>query len=143
VACFGLTGPYLFEDNAGAAVTVTSNRYVEMLHSFLEPELRCRGTDLCTIWFQQDGVTAHTASASMNVVPEMFPQHIISQYGDVQWPARSPDLSPCGYFLWGYLKSKVYSTRPMTIEDQKQRIRDEISAISEEMTRRVIGNLRG
>jgi hypothetical protein len=61
----------------------------------------------------------------------------------VQWPVRSPDLSPCDYFLWGYLKSKVYSTRPMTIEDLKQRILDKISAILEEMTQRVMRNLRG
>jgi hypothetical protein len=83
VACFGLISPYFFEDNAGAAVTVTSNHYVEMLCNFLEPELRHRRIDLCTIWLQQDGATAHTVRALMNVLREMFPQHIISWYGDV------------------------------------------------------------
>jgi hypothetical protein len=99
VACFGLIGPYFFEDNA-------ADRYVEILHNFLEPELRRRGIDLRTTWFQQDGATAHTAGASMNVVREMFPQHIILRYGHVQWPARSPDLSQCDYFVWGTLKVK-------------------------------------
>jgi hypothetical protein len=42
--------PYLFEDEDGHAVTVTSARYVEMLRNFLIPELvsRC-GTQLYTI----------------------------------------------------------------------------------------------
>jgi hypothetical protein len=130
VARFGLISPYIFDDNAGAAVTVTSDRCVEMLSNLLDPELCRRGIDLRTIWFEQDVATAHTARASTNVVREMFPQDTISRYGDVQWPARSSDLSPCDYFLWGYPKSKVYSTRPVTIEDFKLRKRDEISAIS-------------
>ncbi|GBN66468.1 hypothetical protein AVEN_122480-1 [Araneus ventricosus] len=24
------------------------------------------------------------------------------------WPPRSPDLTPCDFFLWGYVKDKVY-----------------------------------
>jgi len=26
-----------------------------------------------------------------------------------QWPSRSPDFNPVDYYLWGHLKSKVYS----------------------------------
>ena len=36
-------GPYFFEDNEGAAVTVTFEHYVAVLRNFCEPELRCRG----------------------------------------------------------------------------------------------------
>jgi hypothetical protein len=53
--------------------------------------------------------------------------------GDVQWPARPPDLSACDYFLWGYLKSKVYISRPRTITKLKQNIREEIAAIPVKM----------
>ncbi|GBN23572.1 hypothetical protein AVEN_144157-1 [Araneus ventricosus] len=24
------------------------------------------------------------------------------------WPPRSPDLTPCDFFLWGYVKDKIY-----------------------------------
>jgi hypothetical protein len=61
IASFGVLGPYFFVDNEGAAVTVTTGRYVAMLHNFCEPELRRRGIDLSSVWFQQDGATAHTA----------------------------------------------------------------------------------
>jgi len=39
--------------------------------------------------FQQDGATAHTARASMTVVRQMFPQHVVTRFGDVPWPPRS------------------------------------------------------
>jgi hypothetical protein len=63
-----------------------------------------------------------------------FAQHVISRAGDVPWPACSPDLSTYDYFLWGYLKSKVLISKPTTIEELKQRIKEEIAAIPEQMT---------
>ena len=71
-----------------------------MLRNFYELELRRRGIDLSSVWLQQDGAIAHIARASMSVLREIFPQHIISLGGDVPWPAISPDLSACDYFLW-------------------------------------------
>ena len=73
---------------------------------------------------------------------EMFPGHLISLRGDIDWPARSPDLNPCNFFLWAYLKSKVYSNRPQSIEQLKDAIRQEITAIPHEMTCWVIDNFR-
>ena len=51
------------------------------------------------VWFQQDGATAHTAQRSLQVLREMFPDRLISLRGDIGWPARSPDLSPCDFFF--------------------------------------------
>ena len=141
IASFGVLGPYFFEDNEGAAVTVTSERYVAMLRNFCEPGLHRRGIKLSSVWFQQDGATAHTARASMSVLREMFPQHVISRGGDVPWPARSADLSACDYFLWRYLKSRVFISKPRTIAELKQSITEEIAAIPEQMTCRVMENL--
>ncbi|MBZ5796973.1 hypothetical protein K8353_43720, partial [Burkholderia contaminans] len=60
---------------------------------------------------------------------EVFPNRWIGRRGRIEWPARSPDLTPLDYFLWGYLKSKVYVTRPENLEDLKARIRHEIYRI--------------
>jgi hypothetical protein len=79
-----------------------------MLRIFLEPELRKLGVETQTVWFQQDGATAHSAGIAVRVLNEMFPARVISQRGNIEWPARSPDLNACDFFLWGYLKSKVY-----------------------------------
>jgi hypothetical protein len=48
---------------------------------------------------QQDAATAHSATASMSVLREMFAQHVISRIGDVPWPAGLPDLSACYHFV--------------------------------------------
>jgi hypothetical protein len=71
----------------------------------------------------------------------MFPQHIISRGGDVPSPARLPDLSTCAYFLWGYLKSRVFTSKPRTIAELNQSIQEEIAAIPEQMNRWVMENL--
>ncbi|KAJ4447741.1 hypothetical protein ANN_09749 [Periplaneta americana] len=60
----------------------------------------------------------------------MFPGRIISRFGDIAWPPRSPDLTAADYFLRGYLKSRVYRNKPRTIIQLKQNIRNEINAIN-------------
>jgi hypothetical protein len=51
----------------------------------------------------------------------------------VGWPARSPDLSICDFFLWGYLKEKVFKHRPHTQPELKEWIIEEVNAIPGEM----------
>ena len=94
-------------------------------------------------WFQQDGATSHTARCSMDAVRRLFPTHIVSRYGDIAWPARSPDLTACDFFLWGYLKSVVFrNPPPHNTEELKERIRHEIAEIPADMLRRVMGNIQ-
>ena len=71
---------------------------------------------------------------------KMFPGHLISLRVDIGWPARSPDLNLCNFFLCGYFKSKVYINRPRSIEQLKDAIRQEITVIAHEMTCQVIYN---
>jgi hypothetical protein len=70
-----------------------------------------------TVWLQQDGATARTVGIAMGVLNEMFPARVISRRGNSEWPARSPDLNACDFFLWGYFKSKVYEKKPRSLED--------------------------
>lgn len=139
ISKLGIIGPYFFEEN-DTTVTVNSVRYVNMLRNFLAPTLRELNVDTTRIWFQQDGATAHTANNSMNVVKRMFRGHVISRFGDVHWPARSPDLSMCDFYLWGYLKSKVYVRKPRNLIELKEAIREEISLIEEETIVKVTEN---
>ena len=87
--------------------------------------------------FQQDGATAHTTNQSMTIVRNMFPGHHISRFRDVPWPPRSPDLSTCDFFLWGYLKSRVYTHKPRTLNDLKEAFRQEIRPIDRQLLARV------
>lgn len=130
ISRIGIIGPWFFEENE-KAVTVNSERYVSMIVDFFLPKLE--EMNVGEVWFQQDGATAHTARRSMNILREYFPERLISLRGDLQWPARSPDLAPCDFFLWGYLKSSVYTDRPKTLRHLKNNIRDAIGDISTDM----------
>ena len=55
-----------------------------------------------------------------------------SRRGD-SWAPSSPDMNPADFFLWGYLKEKVYSPPPTTIPALKRKIRDEFRKIPEQM----------
>ena len=92
------------------------------------------------MWFQQDGVTAHTARASMDVVHPRFPGHLISRFGDIHWPSQSPDLSMCNYFLWDHLKACVYEHKPHTLKEPKETICKEIAQINRAMIEKVYAN---
>jgi hypothetical protein len=60
----------------------------------------------------------------------------------VGWPVRSPDLSICDFFLWRYLKEKVFKHRPHTLPELKERIIEEVNAIPHEMCDRAVLSFR-
>lgn len=134
----GVIGPFFFENEAGRAVTVNGDRYRDMVTDFLWPELE--NIDLGELWFQQDGATCHTAARSINLLRTRFNNRVISRFGDVNWPARSCDLTPLDFFLWGALKDKVYADNPQTIDQLKQNIRAEIAQIGQETVDNVLEN---
>ena len=76
----------------------------------------------------------------MNMLGTVFPEHFESQNGNVQWPTCSPDLTNCDYFLWGFLKSKVYVIKPK-VNELKHRISGEIRAIQTDLFQKVMENL--
>ena len=99
----GIIGPFYFENEREQSVTVNAERYSEMLRSFLIPQLWQHAVNDETL-FQQDGATSHTARVSKNILNDVFPNRVISRYGAIPWPPRSPDLTPCDLFLWGVPK---------------------------------------
>ena len=106
-----------------------SQLYTGMINEFLSLNLLPNSG---TLWFQQDGATANTAVTSIAAFRCLFPQRKIYRFGDVPWPPRSPDLTAPDFFLWGYLKSKVYSTRPTDLHALKEKIQEEIAKCLEE-----------
>ena len=49
------------------------------------------------------------------------------------WTLISQDLKPCGYFLWGYLKGRVYNPLPKKLNDLKVNIERDFKNINEKM----------
>ncbi len=130
----GIIGPYFFD------ATVNSERYRGMLNTFFFPELRALRIPLATAWFQQDGATAHCSNQNLQLLVSKFGERLISRRTQRPWPPRSPDLSTCDFFLWGYLKSKVYANGPNSLQDLRRNIEQEIRGISRETRQKVVGN---
>lgn len=112
-----LLGPYIFEDN------LTAQHYAEFLRTtlldYLENIPLARLRDL---WWQQDGAPPHNAREVTNILNEMFPNKWLGTNGPVRWAARSPDISPLDYFLWGYLKNEIYKTPVQNAEGLRNKI---------------------
>ena len=134
----GVIGPYFFENDAGAAITVNGTRYRNMITTFLWAELEDIDTE--DMWFQQDEATCHTARETLQLLHVKFPDRVISRFGDVNWPARSCDLTPLDYFLWGYVKGKVYRDNPRTVEALKAEIIRVVGEIEQSQCRNVTEN---
>lgn len=131
-----IIGPYFFEDVDGQPETVNGALYRTMIENFLRPHVENNQN----IWFQQDGATAHTARATMELLHNIFGERIISRNCDFAWPPRSPDLTAPDFFLWGYLKGVVYINKPQTIQELKQNIQAEIRNLEPETLRAVMEN---
>jgi hypothetical protein len=41
----------------------------------------------------------------------------VRSFDDIAWPARSPKLTVPEFFLWGFLKDRVFRRRIMTIPE--------------------------
>ena len=66
----------------------------------------------------------------------------VRSFGDIAWPARSPDLTVPHFFLWVFLKDRVFRNRIVTVQELKQATVDEVAAIDEDLRRGVYGNFQ-
>ena len=57
------------------------------------------------VWYMQDGAPAHRALSVRNRLQELFDNYVVGMGHQIDWPARSPDLSPLDFYLWGTVKS--------------------------------------
>ena len=141
ISSSGLIGPYFFEDQSGATVTVDGARYKRLLSHTFYPDLmnftfsRPEENHLFAPpdstpnnpphrwWFMQDGARPHLPARRW--ISSKFGDNTIGEGLANPWPARSPDLTPCDFFLWGWLKESIYRDGPIaTIPELKRRIID-------------------
>ncbi|GFY57468.1 hypothetical protein TNIN_213051 [Trichonephila inaurata madagascariensis] len=65
-----------------------------MIESFLRPIVEKNPS----LWFQQDGESAHTARQTMDLLREIFGERLILKNPDFPCPLRSPDLATTEFF---------------------------------------------
>lgn len=73
-------------------------------------------------WYQMDGAPAHSTRAVDTKLTELFEDRWWGNRGPSLWPARSPDLTPLDFYLWGRIKELVYTNPILDYEDLRIRI---------------------
>ncbi|GFX20723.1 uncharacterized protein TNCV_77801 [Trichonephila clavipes] len=137
-------GPFFFEemrDSGFVTATVTGERYADMLQNRIIPSLADKHLLELTI-FMQDGAPPHIARRVKDLLRRSFgDDRVLSRHFHHAWPPRSPDLSPCDYWLWGYLKSEVYRDRPTSLGMLKDNIRLQCLTITPDMLYSAVHNI--
>jgi hypothetical protein len=109
-------GPFFFAEE-----TVIGMTYLDMLQLWLIPQLQI----ILTFIFQQDESPAHYHCEVRQYLNTVLPGHWIwSASGNDQplmpWPPRSPGIMTCDFFLWGYVKDRVFvPTLPRDLDGLK------------------------
>lgn len=126
-------GPFFIQGN------LNGESYLDLLQTHIVPAIQALfpGEEFQKVWFQQDGAPPHYSVIVRNYLNATFPNRwigrgVVGQLS-IKWPARSPDLTPMDFFFWGHLKDRVYKVKPVSVEDLKTSIRDEIFEITPEM----------
>ncbi|GBN59304.1 hypothetical protein AVEN_178896-1 [Araneus ventricosus] len=85
---------------------------------------------LQNVWFQHDDAPPNKISNVEQYLMETFQNQVIGYDGFVEWPPRSPDLTPLDFFLWEHIKGQVYATPPTTWQDLRRRITDACASVT-------------
>ncbi|KAL7648419.1 UNVERIFIED_CONTAM: hypothetical protein RMT77_000325 [Armadillidium vulgare] len=83
------------------------------------------------MWFMHDEAPAHFSAEVREHLNDTFPNQRKGRGGPVPWPSRSPDLNPLDYYLWGHLKTLVYSSPIDAVEDLRLRVISGIETIKQ------------
>ena len=118
-----IVGPFFINGNLKAT------GYLKLLYDDVFPPL-CTEAGTFPEFFQQDGAPPHYGCQVRAFLDEQFPGKWIGRRGPVEWPPRSPDLTPLDFYLWGHLKAIVYGVKIRDVQHLKLRILDACAGIS-------------
>lgn len=123
-----IIGPYFIEGS------LNGRKYLDLLQNHVIPHIEQLNLNVETI-FQQDGCPAHNSQIVRDLLDATFPHRWIGRNGPIHWPARSPDMAPNDFFLWGYLKDRLYNNANVyaDVQDLKRAIREQCATITPHM----------
>ncbi|CAF4029216.1 unnamed protein product [Rotaria sp. Silwood2] len=91
--------------------------------------------------FMHDGAPSHYTRTVLNCLDSNFPSKWIGRRGPTSWSPKSPDLTPCDFFLWGWAKEEVYKTNPKTLAELEERIRTVLNNVPQEFLKNSTSNV--
>ncbi|GBM46206.1 hypothetical protein AVEN_270216-1 [Araneus ventricosus] len=70
------------------------------------------------IIFMQDDAPRHIDRRVKKLLRQHFiDAPVISRNFPTAWPPRSPEITPCDFWLWSFLKNNIYRKRPASLPD--------------------------
>lgn len=131
-----ILGPYIFEE------TLNARRYLNFLnHEMLNYFTNVPLNELQNLWWQQR-CPLHNAHIVATRLHTLFPNKWIGTRGVIAWPARSPDLNPLDFFLWGALKNNIYRNNFEHVDDLKNCLTQALRDIPRRTIYRAINNTK-
>lgn len=124
-------GPFFFGE-----ATVTGTSYLDTLEQWLFPQMEENEPE--NFILQQDGAPPHWHHHVRDWLNVTVPDRWIGRHGPndracFAWPPRSPDLTPCDFFLWGFIKDRVYvPPLPADIPELRHRIEAAVAVITDD-----------
>ena len=83
----------------------------------------------------QDVAPPHCSTIVRDWLIEKLPNRWIGRGADTNLNTKWQDLTPCNFFLWGYIKSEVYDSQPNNMDELKTRIQNAFGDVTREMLR--------
>ena len=140
-----ILGPYFFDHN------INGVSYVNMINEQVVPEMNeIYDFNLFgdvhfqqNVWWFQDGAPCHRQVIVTERLHELFGNQIVALNQEIEWPPRSPDLTPCDFFLWGELKARVYKSPSPNVIVLRQKIINEFERLQndQELILRVVRSM--
>ena len=136
-ACIGYNGVVAYDISRQ---TMNGERYCQILLDKVVPYFTRNADKL----FQQDGAAPHYSVGAREILDQRLTDRWIGRRGPIEWPARSPDLTACDFWLWTYLRQKVYVNDRAynSFDDLQNQIQHELQMIPLHMFRRCMRNFQ-
>lgn len=126
----GIIGPFFITGK------LNGPKYLRMLKEQVLPLIR-RNMLLNGGYWMQDGAPPHFAKEIRDFLDQTYPGRWIGRSGPILWPPRSPDMTPCDFFLWAHIKRQVYARRPETLDELRLYITEAFDRLDVETCERV------
>ena len=83
--------------------------------------------------FQHDKARLHYDTVVREWLDEKFAGRWIGRRARFDWPTRLPDLIPCNFFLWNYLKDILFRQPSATLMQSPNKIEQACAQVTETM----------
>ena len=105
----GVFGSHFFENENEEGDTIRTENYIAMLREKVLRVLKRKQKNIIPVFpIRQLTDPSSLLSYKFGLTEGEFWKHIDVRKADFGWPSYSPDLNPADFFLWGFLKERVY-----------------------------------